>query len=437
MPRVIFHIDLDAFFVSVERVLDPSLNGKPVVVGGDPRGRGVVSCASYEARPYGLHAGMSLGEAKRLCPHAVFIAGRFEHYERASAQFMKIVGDYAPYIESGGLDEAYADMTGTELLHGEPFMVAELIRRRVRQEIGITASVGISTCKVVSKVASDHCKPDGLLEIPPGGEKAFLAPLQVRKLWGVGEKVGAILEGEMNIHTIGQLAEAPPANLRRRFGASGDLLRLWAGGMDDSPVLQRERQKSHSRETTFAKDVEDLRLLRATMRYLLERVAATMRSDGQRGRRVVLKLRYANFDTIVRHRTLPGYTNADADLFAAGEALLNKALRERGGPVRLIGIGVSELVEVTSQMALFEEATPRNERLAKALDTVREKHGFNAIQTGLARELKEIYTEEKGDYTLARPGPFAVSHRMGRAKAAEEAKKARGGYVLATPALSR
>ncbi len=437
MTRVIFHIDLDAFFVSVERVLDPSLNGKPVVVGGDPRGRGVVSCASYEARPYGLHAGMSLGEAKRLCPHAIFIAGRFEHYERASAHFMKILGDYAPYIESGGLDEAYADMTGTELLHGEPFVVAELIRRRVQQEIGNTASVGISTSKVVSKVASDYCKPDGLVEIAPGEEKKFLAPLHVRKLWGVGEKVGAVLEGEMNIHTVGQLAEAPPANIRRRFGASGDLLRLWANGIDDSPVLQRERQKSHSRETTFAKDIEDVQILRATMRYLLERVAATMRSEGQRGRRVVLKLRYANFDTIVRHKTLPGCTNADADLFAAGEALLKKALQDRGGPVRLIGIGVSELMEVTSQLALFEEAAPRNERLAKALDQVRDKHGFNVIQTGLARELKGVYAEEKDDYVLTTPGPFSVSHKAGRVKAGDDAKKARGGYVLATPALSR
>ncbi|MBM4405765.1 MAG: DNA polymerase IV [Chloroflexi bacterium] len=436
MGRVIFHIDLDAFFVSVERVLDPSLKGKPVVVGGDPRGRGVVSCASYEARPYGLHAGMPLGEAKRLCPQAIFISGRFEHYERASAHFMRILGEYAPHMESGGLDEAYADMTGTELLNGEPFVVAELIRRRVREEIGITASVGISSNKVVSKVASDHCKPDGLLEIAPGDERKFLAPLPVRKLWGVGEKVSAALEGELNIRTIGQLAEASPAVIHRRFGAWGDLLHLWANGIDDSPVSQRERQKSHSRETTFAKDIEDVQLLRATMRYLGERVGATMRSEGQRGRRVVLKLRYANFDTIVRHRTLRSWTNADAEIFAAGEALLKKALQERGGPVRLIGIGVSELQEATAQMPLFEEAMPRNERLAKALDAVRDKHGFTVIETGLARELKALYKEEKGDYALA-PGPFSVSHRAGRAKAGEEAKKSRGGYVLATPALSR
>ena len=244
------HIDLDAFFVSVEQVLNPELKGKPVVVGGKPDRRGVVATASYEARAFGLHSGMPLATASRLCPQAIFIEGSFPRYRDASKRFMAILADFSPYLEPMGLDEAYLDATGFESIHGSIRQMAAAIKKRIKDELGLCASVGIASCKVVAKVASDLSKPDGLLEVPAGEERSFLAPLPVGQLPGIGKKSERVLKG-LGVNTIGQLAALPSGILKSHFGAAGVIIHNHANGIDDSKVEPPGEAKSISRETTF------------------------------------------------------------------------------------------------------------------------------------------------------------------------------------------
>jgi DNA polymerase-4 len=262
MARCIFHIDLDAFFVSVEQALNPELKGKPVIVGGDPERRGVVASASYEARPFGIHAGMPLSKARRLCPQAIFIRTNFSRYREASNKFMEILADFSPDIEPLGLDEAYLDVTGCVEPYGSPRKLARAIKERINKELNITASVGIGTCKVVAKIASALCKPDGLLEIAPGEEQPFLNPLPLAKLPGVGEKTEQSLK-EMGITTIGELASLSLDTITRRFGATGAVLYSYARGIDDREVEAPGEAKSISQQLTFARDTLDRNFLEA------------------------------------------------------------------------------------------------------------------------------------------------------------------------------
>ena len=402
MTHRIFHIDLDAFFVAVERALDPSLEGKPVAVGGEPGGRGVVACASYEARVYGLKAGMPLAQAQRLCPHAIFIPGRFSRYQEASEKFMGIVANYTPFLEPMGIDEAYMDMTGFESMYGPLVGVARIIKERIKEEIGVTASVGIASSKVVAKVASDYCKPDGLLEIALGQDASFIAPMAVEKLPGVGSKVAQAL-ARFDIGTVGELAALSPLMLRRIFGVWGDLLHLWANGTDSSPVSAPVAAKSISRETTFPADTLDMKLLRGTLRYLEERVGATLRREGKLARRVVLKLRYRDFHTITRHRTLKEPKDTDAAIFDAGDQLLSKALKERRDKIRLIGIGVSGLIPSGNQLPLLKQSIHEDRSLSQAIDYIRDKYGFTSIQRGLTFALHGVFREEQGHFILKTP----------------------------------
>ncbi|MBI4338205.1 MAG: DNA polymerase IV [Chloroflexi bacterium] len=395
--RRIFHLDLDAFFVSVERVLDPSLCGKPVIVGGDPQGRGVVACASYEARPYGIRAGMPLKQAARLCPRAIFLQGRFDHYVEVSRHFMGILGSYSPLIQPLGLDEAYLDMTGSEALYGPLAGVARDIKARVRRELGVTVSAGIASGKVAAKVASDAGKPDGLVEVPPGGDAAFLAPLPADDLPGIGPSTTAALKA-LGILTVGQLAQAPPLLLRRAFGAWGDLLHCWANGQDDSPVLPPAPPKSIGRSTTFAKDTRDRAFLRSMLRYLTERVGADLRKEGKLARVVVLTLRWADFTTFSRHQTLKAPADSDEAIYRAGEALMQRELAKSSKLVRLIGISVGNFVDRRGQFPLLEDERPR--RLARAMDGIRSKYGYTAIQSGLTLPLRDTFPEERGRYLL-------------------------------------
>lgn len=276
VSRQILHIDLDAFFVSVEQMLNPALAGKPIAVGGHVDSRGVISTASYEAREYGLKSGTAIAKAHKLCPHAIFIQGKFSHYREASKKFMTILGDYTPDIEPMGLDEAYLDLTGFEPLYGPVKETASRIKQRIKNEIGITASIGISGSKVVSKVAANLCKPDGLLEVMPGNEKRFLAPLPISKLPFVGQKSEQRLKA-IGIRTIGDLAKWPSQLLKQMFGVYGEVLYLHANGIDGSLVTPQGRAKSISRETTFTKDTLDLGFIRTNLRYLSERVGAARR----------------------------------------------------------------------------------------------------------------------------------------------------------------
>jgi len=393
--RTIFHIDLDAFFVTVEQVLNPALCDKPVIVGGRPEGRGVVASASYECRKFGVHAAMPLSRAKRLCPQAIFLTGNYRKYTEFSHKFMAILSDYSPCIEPGGLDEAYLDVTGCENF-GSWRILAFKIKERIKKETGLTASVGIARCKVVAKVASDLSKPDGLIEVLPGNEKNFLSLLAVRKLPGVGEKTGKALKSA-GIETIGQLADMPLELFKSRYGGGMLWLREHAGGIDNSPVEMRSEAKSISRETTFEKDTMDTAFLKATLRYFAEKLGADLRESNKKARTVTLKLRYEDFETVNRSLTPHEAMNLDDAIFQSGVSLLEKALGKKYKPVRLIGLEVSNLVAGETQLSLFDADVKRLEKVDRAIDYIRDKYGFDAIQTGYTLELKQKYDGKTRD----------------------------------------
>jgi DNA polymerase-4 len=409
----IFHIDLDAFFVSVERVRNPQLIGKPVCVGGGPGKRGVVTCASYEARPYGLKAGMPTAQAMRLCPQAIFIPGDFSLYQQVSERFMEILASFTPFLEPLSLDEAYLDMTGFECLYGSATEASKAIKQKVRDELHIVASVGIASSKVAAKVASSAGKPDGLVEVPPGQDAAYIAPLPLDDLPGVGEKSANKLEQLLGIKTVGDLAQVTPIMLRKLFGAWGDVLHLLANGRNVSPVAARILPKSISRETTFSRDVADDRIVLRTMRYLAEDVGRELRQYKLKARCVVLKLRFADFTTISRHATVREYTSHNEAIFETGAGLLHRQMTINKQSVRLIGVGVSQLKPNPQQMCFIEGDSQRMERLSLALDILRRKYGYQSIQTGytlmLTRsssylpELVSSFTRPRPDTSLLAP----------------------------------
>ena len=393
--RTIFHIDLDAFFVTVEQVLNPALRNKPVIVGGRPGGRGVVASASYECRKFGVHAAMPLAQAKRLCPQAIFVTGSYRRYGEFSNKFMAILSDYSPCMEPGGLDEAYLDVSGCENF-GSWRNLALKIKERIKKETGLVASIGVAPCKVVAKVASDLSKPDGLIEVLPGREKSFLAPLPVQKLPGVGEKTGKALKS-FGIQTIGQLADMPAELFKSRFGEGALWLREHAQGVDNSPVEARGEAKSVSRETTFDKDTSDMEFLRATLRYFAEKLGADLRESEKKARTVTLKLRYSDFETVNRSTTSREAMNLDDAIFRSGIALLEKTLGKKFRPVRLIGLEVSNLVAGETQLGLFDADSKRLEKVDRAIDHIRGKYGFDAIQTGYTLELRQKYSTKTKD----------------------------------------
>lgn len=387
-PRRIIHADLDAFFVSVEQVLDPSLKGKPVIVGGHPEGRGVVASASYEARAFGVRSAMPVATAKRFCPEAIFISGNFANYREASRKFMAILADFSPFLEPGGLDEAYLDATGFESLYGTIHNMGVLIKKRVRDELGLPVSLGIASAKIVAKVASAASKPDGLLEIEPGREAAFLAPLAVSKLPGVGKKTEAVLLN-LGMRTLGDIASAPGDLLTSRLGVHGGHLRNFARGIDDRPVEAPGEAKSMSRETTFAIDTLDREFLLATLYHLTERVGADMRAHEKLARSVTLKLRYADFTTVTRSQTFKQGIDADQAIFDTGKKLLTQTLTAQKQSVRLIGVALSGFVPTARQLDMLDGKAERLNELNRAVDRIRERYGFNAIQTGRTVDFKE------------------------------------------------
>jgi DNA polymerase-4 len=401
--RTIMHIDLDAFFVSVEQALDPELRGKPVVVGGKPDQRGVVAAASYEARAFGVHSAMPLVTAARLCPQAIFIHGNYRRYAEASKKFMAILADFSPFLEPAGIDEAYLDVTGFESLHGTINNMAVKIKQRVNNELGLVASIGIATSKIVAKVASDHSKPDGLVEVPPGGEATFFAPLPIRKLPGIGKKTEQVLKG-LGIQTLGQLVKFPVTALKNRFGVYGEWLHSLAQGIDDREVRPPAEAKSISRETTFPKDTSDTEFLMATLRHQAEKVGADLREYGKQARCISIKVRSGDFTTITRRRTLPQPTDADQTVFQVAAELLGAALAADRRPVRLVGTGVSSLSEPARQLTLLDENNRRVENLNRAVDRIRDKYGFSAIQTGRTLHLEDYFRETVGVHNHPGPG---------------------------------
>jgi DNA polymerase-4 len=386
--RRIIHADLDAFFVSVERVLDPSLCGKSVIVGGNPDRRGVVASASYEARKYGIRSAMPIATARRLCPQAIIVTGNFVKYREYSKKFMTILADFSPFLEPGGLDEAYLDATGFESLYGTIHKMGTLIKKRVRGELGLPVSIGIASCKIVAKVASAASKPDGLLEIVHGKEAAFLAPLPMAKLPGIGKKTEAVLAG-LGVKTIGDVAKLPESFLKSHFGVFGEHLTVFARGIDPRPVEAPGEAKSISRETTFTTDTREREFLTATLYRLTERVGADLRGTGKLARTVTLKLRYADFNTLTRSLTSKQGVDSDQGIFNIGQRLLLPALVIEKQPVRLIGISVSSLVTESRQLDMLDTRPARLVALNKAVDGIRSRYGFEAIKTGPTVEFKD------------------------------------------------
>jgi DNA polymerase-4 len=373
--RAIIHADLDAFYASVEVLDDPSLRGRPVIVGGGPNERGVVSAASYEARAFGVHSAMPLRTAGRRCPQGVFLPGRPERYRELSEAVMAVFASYTPMVEPISLDEAFLDVSGSTAVFGDGASIGRQLKQRVLDEVGLVVSVGVATNKLCAKVASDLRKPDALVVVPPGGEEDFLAPLPIRRLWGVGPQVQAVL-GEYGVTTVGELAAMPVETLHRRFGKHGEELRARARGVDRSTVATAPRPKSIGHEHTFDRDTIDVRQLEATLLDVAESVASRLRHHDLAAGSVQLKLRYEGFETLTRQAPLPRQTRESAPLYEAGLALLMRTLIPGRG-VRLVGLTAINLSD-TQQLTLFD-APGRTDRLVRSIDAVRKRFGDRAI----------------------------------------------------------
>jgi DNA polymerase-4 len=372
----IAHVDMDAFFVEVERQRRPGLRRVPVVVAG-LGGRGVVSSASYEARRSGVTSGMPTAQARRLCPQARFLAPDHGAYGDASRRVLEVLGSFSPVVEQISVDEAFLEIGGLRLRYSSPQAVGQAIRSGVRERTGLPASVGLASSKLIAKLASRAAKPDGLRLVPAGGEEAFLHPLPVRELWGVGEATYARLE-ELGVATIGELAALPRQVLQRRLGKTmGSHLSDLARGRDDRPVAPAGPAKSLSVEDTYPADLAGRPALEAQLLGLADRLASRLRRAGVAGHTVALKVRFADFSTISRSRRQPGPVDTAHDLYRAALALLDRA--EVGArPVRLLGLGVEGLEEGASSRQLGLEARPWKE-LETAVDRVRDRFGREAV----------------------------------------------------------
>ena len=376
MARAIAHVDMDAFYASIEQRDRPELRGRPVIVGASPGGRGVVSAASYEARPFGVRSAMPVSRAARLCPHAAFVPVDMEKYQRVSVQVMGILADFSPLVEPVSVDEAFVDLTGTEPLFGTPLDAVRLIKQRIRAETQLTASAGLATNKFVAKVASELEKPDGLVVVPAGDEARFLGVLPVEHLWGVGRVMSKEL-CDLGFTTIGQLQKAPRAVLAKKFGKHGEALADLAHGRDDRPVEPFGVPKSIGAEETFGVDCTDHARLRTTLRGQAERVAAELRASGFAAARVTLKFRLAPFETHTRS-TSGERTQDGLELYRRAAALLERERLTR--PVRLIGLSASRLgPSGTGQLDLLDPAALRRERLARVVDHLTTRFGEGTV----------------------------------------------------------
>jgi DNA polymerase-4 len=372
--RHIAHFDLDAFFVSVEILKNPGLKGKPIIVGGDGQ-RGIVAACSYEARKFGIQSAMPALTARKLCPEAIFIKGSHSDYSYYSRMVTQIIADAVPVYEKASVDEFYLDLTGMERFFGVNTYTREL-RERIIRETGLPISYGLSTSKMVSKMATNEAKPNGFLEIPAGKETAFLWPLTVDKIPGVGKQTQVDLQN-LGIFTIRQIAETPADQLEYHFGKWGRKLWEKANGLSDSPVEPYSEQKSLSHENTFSEDSKDIDFLHTELTRLTEETAYDLREEGKLTGCVTIKLRYADFTTVSRQEVID-YTALDNVLMAKVMDLFHK-LYKKGEKVRLLGVRFSHLVPMTVQMNLFDDAVEKLE-LFKAVDGIKNQFGSGAVR---------------------------------------------------------
>jgi DNA polymerase-4 len=389
MVRKIIHIDMDAFYASVEQHDNPALQGLPVIVGGDPGRRGVVSAASYEARVYGVHSAMPSSQARRLCPQGVFLPVRMHRYREVSDQIFQILREYTPLVEPLSLDESFLDVTGSEKLFGTALRIALEIKRRIRETTGLTASAGVAPNKFLAKIASDYKKPDGLVEVKPEEVRDFLRDLPISKLWGVGKTTEEELKG-MGILKVGQLAVFPAEKIERKLGKFGLELIALAQGKDDRPVSPESEAKSISQEETFTPDLEHFEQMKKVLLDQSEQVGWELRKRELKGSTVTLKVRYPDFTLATRSQTLPSPTDQGIEIYRTALKLLSRteALQRRA---RLLGVGISHLIpwDAPEQYLLFDSGRKKAERSIQAMDRIWEKFGPEAIKRATLIEKKK------------------------------------------------
>jgi DNA polymerase IV len=405
-PRTIFHVDMDAFFVSVEELFDPSLKGKPVVVGGQRDERGVVSAASYAARQFGVHSAMPLRTAAKLCPQAVFVNGHPDRYRDCSEQVFHVLNSFSPKVEMASIDEAYLDMTGTERLHGPPLRAAHTLHVKVKDETQLNCSIGIGASRLIAKVGSAKAKPNGVMWVVPGQEAKFLAPLDVRDIPGVGKAMEQNLHA-MGIRQVGDLGQLDDHLLEERFGKWGLALAGKARGEDaggwfDSDVGEDTDPKSISHEHTFNEDTSRIEQLEATLMRLSEMVGRRLREHRLHARTVQLKLRYKDFTTITRAHSLASPTQLDTEIFERIRVLFRKNWKA-GAEVRLLGVHVSSFEDAAGQINLLEgDRQQRWKQALAAADKLRDKFGESSV--GLAGGMKGGFREKTHENPVGMPG---------------------------------
>jgi DNA polymerase-4 len=386
-PVTILHVDMDAFYASVEQRDRPELRGLPVIVGGSAEGRGVVCAASYEARKFGVHSAMPAVTARRLCPQGIFLPPRMDHYARIARHIRQIFLSFTPLVEPLSLDEAFLDVKGCEGLFGPAVDIARQVKRRIRDETGLIASVGVAANKFLAKLATDLGKPDGLVVVEPERVHEVLAPLPVGRLWGVGAKGEKRLHS-LGLHTIGQLAALPEKLVVDQLGDSGRHIWQLAHGWDDRPVVPDEEAKSVSTETTFARDIGDREVLRGWLLELVEQLGIRLRQHGLCTRTIDLKVRTSEFRTYLRSLTLPEATDITTLIWQAAVRLFEQRVPDDWLPLRLLGVGASGLVRSGSvQKQLFDqEWCDRQRALDQAVDGIRRQFGTGAIRRAGAVE---------------------------------------------------
>jgi DNA polymerase-4 len=391
--RCIIHIDIDAFFAAVEELLNPSLKGKPVIVGGLPHERGVASTASYEARKYGVHSGMPLRKAYELCPDGIFVRGNYQIYSSFSKKFFDVLSRYTPDVEEASLDEAYVELTRCRPLYSSFSQAAREMKHQVEKELGLVVSVGMGPSKLLAKLATNKAKPGGLVEVEPGYEEEFLKDLGIESLPGIGPKAQVILR-MLNIHKIGDLWGLPRATLRSLFGLNGEELYLQSRGMDSRPLTTSSIPKSVSRETTFLEDLWDKRLLLAHLAYLCDRMTLPLRKGRLFAHIIEVKVRYSDFQTEARRRLLLSPLQDMGEIFRIAKELFLQLFSGSRLSLRLVGVKATDLVRARP-LSLFEPYSERRERLGVAVDEVREKHGFGSLLTVREKMLESVYRFEK------------------------------------------
>jgi DNA polymerase IV len=379
--RQVVHIDMDAFYAAVEQLDHPEYRGCPVIVGANPRGgkgRGVVSTASYEARPFGVHSAMPISQAYRLCPRAIFLPVRMARYQEISERILAIFQRYTDVVEPLSIDEAFLDVSGSTRLFGQVEDIARRIKQDIRREESLVASVGVAPNKFLAKLASELSKPDGFLVLHEADVEAFLNPLPVSRLWGVGKQTTRQLAA-LGLHTIGQVAQWPQAQLSTRFGSLGTHILQLAHGIDDRPVTPHREPKSIGAESTFGEDTDDVEVLRRTLLELAEKVGQRLRGEGFMAAKVTLKYRDAEFVTLTRTQSLAEPTAVAMDLYRAVVKLLNQLPVARR-KVRLLGVTAAELTSLAqAQLSLFSETTPKRLQAERAKDAIKARFGPQAI----------------------------------------------------------